>query len=297
MGRTLPAPLRPLPRPDALFPASSSYDEPGPGLTFSARTERRFPRSPALPHRLRGRDRGRDLALHLARPPHHPGGRRGPAGRRGRVPVRHDTVPTATTTVAAAGGGHNGRRRARPPPAVARRPTPKSLFAAYAIIAGSDPQLQRHFHPGRHRSPACPPVSPHSISCSLHRRRGPRPWSPWASIITPLGELLERAPSPASAGANSSGTWNAFVLGLGLGVLFTPCAGPDPDRSSPPSAPAPAPTVGFAVVVLINRSSPVGRPCPCWPSPWPARGWRIAWPPSAPTPNWPVRSAGPSWPS
>jgi cytochrome c biogenesis protein CcdA/thiol-disulfide isomerase/thioredoxin len=44
-------------------------------------------------------------------------------------------------------------------------------------------------------------------------------------IITPLGDLLER-PFARFGRHQPKGTSSAFVLGLGLGVLFTPCAGP-----------------------------------------------------------------------
>ena len=44
-------------------------------------------------------------------------------------------------------------------------------------------------------------------------------------IITPLGTLLER-PFVRFGRHQPKGTSSAFVLGLGLGVLFTPCAGP-----------------------------------------------------------------------
>jgi cytochrome c biogenesis protein CcdA/thiol-disulfide isomerase/thioredoxin len=44
-------------------------------------------------------------------------------------------------------------------------------------------------------------------------------------IITPLGELLER-PFARFGRRQPTGKSGAFVLGLGLGLLFTPCAGP-----------------------------------------------------------------------
>jgi cytochrome c biogenesis protein CcdA/thiol-disulfide isomerase/thioredoxin len=44
-------------------------------------------------------------------------------------------------------------------------------------------------------------------------------------IITPLGELLER-PFARFGRRQPSGRSGGFVLGLGLGALFTPCAGP-----------------------------------------------------------------------
>ena len=44
-------------------------------------------------------------------------------------------------------------------------------------------------------------------------------------IFTPLGNLLER-PFARFGRRQPRGTSSAFVLGLGLGVLFTPCAGP-----------------------------------------------------------------------
>jgi cytochrome c biogenesis protein CcdA/thiol-disulfide isomerase/thioredoxin len=65
-------------------------------------------------------------------------------------------------------------------------------------------------------------------------------------IITPLGELLER-PFARFGRHQPSGTSSAFVLGLGLGVLFTPCAGPILTALTTIGS---TPKVGFADVVL-----------------------------------------------
>ncbi len=45
-------------------------------------------------------------------------------------------------------------------------------------------------------------------------------------IVTPLGELLERPFARLGRRRQPTGSSGAFVLGLGLGVLFAPCAGP-----------------------------------------------------------------------
>jgi len=65
-------------------------------------------------------------------------------------------------------------------------------------------------------------------------------------IVTPLGELLER-PFARFGRRQPTGTSNAFVLGLGLGVLFTPCAGPILTAITTIGS---TPRVGFQVVVL-----------------------------------------------
>jgi cytochrome c biogenesis protein CcdA/thiol-disulfide isomerase/thioredoxin len=67
-------------------------------------------------------------------------------------------------------------------------------------------------------------------------------------IFTPLGELLER-PFARFGRRQLTGTSNAFVLGLGLGVLFTPCAGPVLTAITSVGSSA-SPHIGFAVVVL-----------------------------------------------
>jgi thiol-disulfide isomerase/thioredoxin len=65
-------------------------------------------------------------------------------------------------------------------------------------------------------------------------------------IITPLGEFIER-PFARFGRRQPTGTSNAFVLGLGLGVLFTPCAGPILTAITTIGS---TPRVGFQVVVL-----------------------------------------------
>ena len=65
-------------------------------------------------------------------------------------------------------------------------------------------------------------------------------------IITPLGELLER-PFARFGRRQPSGTSSGFVLGLSLGVLFTPCAGPILTALTTIGS---TPKVGFEDVVL-----------------------------------------------
>lgn len=65
-------------------------------------------------------------------------------------------------------------------------------------------------------------------------------------IMTPLGELLER-PFARFGRHQLSGSSSAFVLGLGLGVLFTPCAGPILTAITTIGS---TPKVGFSDVVL-----------------------------------------------
>ncbi|HTZ09345.1 MAG TPA: cytochrome c biogenesis protein DipZ [Acidimicrobiales bacterium] len=65
-------------------------------------------------------------------------------------------------------------------------------------------------------------------------------------IVPPVGELIER-PFARLAGRQPSGTTGGFVLGLSLGVLFVPCAGPVLTAITVVSAHH---TVGLGVVVL-----------------------------------------------
>ena len=65
-------------------------------------------------------------------------------------------------------------------------------------------------------------------------------------IITPLGEFIER-PFARFGRRQPTGTSNAFVLGLGLGVLFTPCAGPILTAITTIGSTS---RVGFPIVVL-----------------------------------------------
>ncbi len=113
-------------------------------------------------------------------------------------------------------------------------------------------------------------------------------------VIPALGEQLER-PFARFGRRQRTGTSNAFVLGLGLGVLFTPCAGPVLTAITSVGSSA-SPRIGLAVIVLTVVFA-CGAAVPCWPSRWPVNGWPNGCPPSAPTPSWPVRSVGPSWPS
>jgi cytochrome c biogenesis protein CcdA/thiol-disulfide isomerase/thioredoxin len=65
-------------------------------------------------------------------------------------------------------------------------------------------------------------------------------------IVTPLGDLLER-PFARFGRHQPTGTSSAFVLGLGLGVLFTPCAGPILTAITTIGSTS---RVGFPIVVL-----------------------------------------------
>jgi cytochrome c biogenesis protein CcdA/thiol-disulfide isomerase/thioredoxin len=67
-------------------------------------------------------------------------------------------------------------------------------------------------------------------------------------IFAPLGELLER-PFARFGRRQMTGTSNGFVLGLGLGVLFTPCAGPVLTAITTVGSSA-NPRIGLTVVVL-----------------------------------------------
>jgi len=65
-------------------------------------------------------------------------------------------------------------------------------------------------------------------------------------VVTPIGTLIER-PFARLAGRQPSGTSGGFVLGLSLGVLFLPCAGPVLTAITTVSAHH---TVGLGAVVL-----------------------------------------------
>ncbi|MGH9017015.1 MAG: cytochrome c biogenesis protein CcdA [Acidimicrobiales bacterium] len=153
------------------------------------------------------------------------------------VPVSVDPAPTATDPTGAAGGYRPGVSGRRALPRSSTGPT-----AAVAPPADGEPPPAPS-SPGRRRAVAV--IGGLVLSFGVFTLAGSELLSALhlpqdllrdiglvilgvvaASLLyPPLGELLER-PFARMARFQPNGNRGAFVLGLGLGVLYAPCAGP-----------------------------------------------------------------------